>query len=304
MGIFDVDFDNLKDNKPQTIAKRAAIIVFGCIIYSVGLSIFLDCSGLVSGGFSGVAMLLSRIIPIELNTGVIVIILNVPLFIIGLKIFGRWFLFNTIFGTVLYSLLVYLFEYFLRPFLPLTENLLLIAIFGGVISGIGLATVFRSGATTGGTDVVVRLMRLKLGDMSFGTMFLLLDFTILLVQAIVFKNIELTLYSALAIAIEDITFDRMLYGFDEAKLFYIISADAESIKRDVIDKLSLGVTVLKGTGGYSGEEKEVLMVAIKKHNYAKLKAAVRDHDPDAFFIVCSSNEIFGKGFKNNDKKDL
>ena len=300
MSIFD--FDSLKGNSPKVIAQRSAIIIIGCLIYSSGLALFLDASTLVSGGFSGIAMLISRLIP--LNTGIIVLILNVPLFIVGLKVFGKWFLFNTIFGTVLYSLLVVLFETLCKPFLPLTSNVLLSSIFGGVISGIGLAVVFRSGATTGGTDVVVRLLRLKIGDLSFGTMFLFLDLMILIAQVFVSKDIELTLYSALAIAVEDITFDKILYGIDEAKILYIISDDSEAIKEDIIKKLGVGVTILEGKGGYTGNDKQVLMVAVKKHNYAKLKNVVRQCDPEAFMIVGSASEIYGLGFKNNDKKDI
>lgn len=300
MSIFNNDL--LKSKSPRSIALRTLIITIGCIVNSVGLSLFIDASHLVSGGFSGLAMLLARLIP--LNTGVIVLILNLPLFVVGFIVFGRRFLFNTVFATVSYSLLVWLLEYLCKPFLPLTDNLLLASIFGGVISATGLAIVFRCGATMGGTDIVVRLLRLKLGDLSFGTLFFVLDAVIVLIQALVFKDIELTLYSALAIAIEDITFDKILYGFDEAKLFYIISEKPDGIKEDVIQKINAGVTILEGKGGYSGADKTVLLVAVKKHNYAKLKQVVRQRDPNAFVIVCSATEIFGKGFKNNDKKDI
>lgn len=299
-------FDNeiIKGNTPRAIVLRTLTITLGCIIYSVGLSLFLDCSRLVAGGFSGLAMLLARILPFRINTGLIVIILNLPLFVVGLVVFGRRFLFNTVFATVCYSLLVLLLENVLRPYLPLTDNLLLTSIFGGVISAIGLAIIFRCGATSGGTDIIVRLLRIKLGDLSFGTMFLVFDILVLVVQFVVSRDIELTLYSALAVAIEDIAFDKILYGFDEAKLFYIISKDPDPIRQDVLQKLNAGVTILDGVGGYSGENKKVLLVAIKKHNYSKLKQIVKQRDPDAFVIVCSANEIFGEGFKNNDKKDI
>jgi len=297
-----VDFNKLRENTPKAIAMRTIVITIGCIINSVGLSFFLDPSKLVSGGFSGVAMLLSRLIP--LNTGIIAIILNIPLFIIGLKVFGKRFLFNTIFATLLYSLLVFLLENTCKSFLPLTSNVLLSSILGGVVTATGLAIIFRCGATTGGTDIIVRLMRLKIGDLSFGTMFMVMDMTILLVQLIVFKNIELTLYSALAIAIENFTFDKILYGFDEAKILYIISDHHDEIKEAALVKLDAGVTILDATGGYSGDAKKVLLIAVKKHNYVKLKNIVQKIDPKAFFIVSSANEIFGEGFKNNDKKDI
>ena len=302
MSIFDSEL--MKKNSLRAVALRTFVITIGCVIYSIGISIFLDASHLVSGGFTGIAMLISRALPIEINTGLIVLILNLPLFIIGLIVFGKRFLFNTIFATILYSLLVLLFENVLKQYLPLTSNVLLSAIFGGIICAIGLATVFKSGATTGGTDIVVRLLRIKLGDLSFGTLFLILDATILIIQAIVFKDIELTLYSALAIAIEDFTFDKILYGFDEAKLFYIISNYPEDIKTDILEKLKAGVTILDGKGGYGGDDKKILMVAIKKHNYSRLKHIVKNRDPKAFVIVGQANEIFGEGFKNNDKKDI
>jgi len=300
-----LDFYRLMQNKKIRYIYQIIAILFGSLVYSLGVSLFIDPNKLVTGGITGLAIIISKFIPI--NTGIVALIMNIPLLIAGLIVFGKGFVINTILGTCGTTLFVTLFEKTVGAKLsenPLTGNLLVAALFGGALVALGLAIIFSVGATSGGTDIIVRLVRVKAQNMSFGTIFLIADFCVVLLNMIIFKNIELALYSAVVIIVEDVLFDKFLYGFEEAKLLYIISDKSNEIKEKLLNDLEIGVTVLDGQGGYTGDSKKVLLVAIKKRLYPKVKMVIKSIDEDAFIIVNSAKEIYGLGFKKNDKKEI
>lgn len=278
------------------------IVTAGCAIYASGVAFFLDPNNIVTGGLTGISMILSRFIP--LNTGIVVLILNIPLFVIGVIAFGKSFILSTGYATALSSLLITLFEEYFAKHLPLTDDLLLSGLIGGTLLSGGLALVFRGGATTGGVDVIVKLLKRKLRHIGTGKIILALDGTVVIASAIVFRNPVPAMYAAISIVVGNLIFDKILYGFDEAKLVYVISSAPEAISRRVLNELEAGVTFLDGSGGFTGENKRVLLIAAKKQLFPKIKDIVRAEDKNAFMIVTSASEVFGEGFKETNINEI
>lgn len=274
-------------------------ITLGCVVYAIGIALFFDASGLVTGGLTGIAIMVGRFF--EIDTGILVLLLNIPLLVVGFFMFGRGFLFSTVYATVFSSVLISVFSGVLSAYLPLTTDLLMAALLGGAFSSIGLAIIFRCGGTTGGTDIVAKLLRLRFRHLSTGKLFMTMDVGIVAFSALIFRHIEPALYSGIAIVIGNVLFDKVLYGLDEAKLLYVISQKPEAIRERILKELEVGVTLLNGKGGFTGENKEVLLVVAKKHLYPKIKDIVREEDEFAFLIVTSASEVFGEGFKLSEK---
>jgi len=274
-------------------------ITLGCIVYAIGIALFFDASGLVTGGLTGIAIMIGRFF--EMDTGILVLLLNIPLLIIGFFVFGRSFLFSTVYATVFSSVLISVFSNVLNAYLPLTTDLLMASLLGGALFSIGLAVIFRCGGTTGGTDIVAKLLRRRFRHLSTGKLFMAMDVGIVALSALIFRHIELALYSGIAIVIGNMLFDKVLYGLDEAKLLYVISQKPVEIRQRILSELEVGVTLLDGKGGFTGENKEVLLVVVKKHLYPKIKDIVREEDEYAFLIVTSASEVFGEGFKLSEK---
>lgn len=286
----------------QTLRQRFTRFLMlnaAAAIYAAGIALFLDPNLLVTGGLSGIAIMLSRFLP--LDTGMIVLILNIPLLIVGTIVFGRQFLLSTVYATVVSSVWISLFGRWFAPVLPFTDNLFIEALLGGCILSFGLALVFLSGGTTGGTDIIAKLLRRRFRHLSTGRFLMISDVVIVIASAIVFREIEPALYSAIAIVIGDMLFDKVLYGFDEAKLIYIISEKESAIRARILNDLEAGVTILEGKGGFTGDEKKVLLVAVKKPMFPRVKDIVREEDATAFMIVTSATEVFGEGFKTTSR---
>lgn len=276
-------------------------LTLGSVIYSLGVAFFLDPLDLAPGGLTGIAIILDNFIP--LGIGMIVFILNIPILILGLKVFGKDFLVSTCYSTVLISVLMDIFAKAGNN-LALTNDRLLAAVAGGVLGAVGMGIVFRCGGTTGGVDVIIKLIHMKYRHVKTGTILLVLDMTIVAASAIAFKNIELSLYATAALFIQSVVFDKVLYGTDEAKLVYIVSNNYQDIALRMLKEVNVGLTLLEGEGAYTGQDKRVLMTVAKKQNFPKIKDVVKAVDPEAFMIVSSATEVFGAGFKSAHKEEL
>ena len=187
---------------------------------------------------------------------------------------------------------------------PLTYDPLLAAIAGGLLQAVGLALVFREGATTGGSDVIVRVLKLKFKHLSTGAVFMITDGLIVAATLIVFGRFEITMYAAIALVIQSMIMNRLLYGFDEARLVYIISDKDDVISSRLLKDLDAGATFLRGKGAYTYNEKEVLMCVVKMRALPNVREIVRQEDDRAFMIVTKATNVFGEGFKNHDSDDL
>lgn len=276
-------------------------LTLGSVIYSLGVAFFLDPLDLAPGGLTGIAIILDNFIPLGL--GVIVFILNIPILILGLKVFGKSFLLSTCYSTVLISLLMEAFAD-VGNNTAITDDRLLAALAGGVLLALGMGIVFRCGGTTGGMDVIIKLVHLKYRHVKTGTIMLMIDVSIVGASALAFKNLEIALYATVALFIQSVVFDKVLYGTDEAKLVYIVSDNYHEIAVRMLKEINVGLTLLEGEGAYTGQDKRVLMTVAKKQNFPKIKDVVKSVDPKAFMIVSSATEVFGAGFKSAQKEEL
>ncbi len=278
----------------QNLFVRLTVISFGCLLYAAGLILFLNPNDLAPGGVSGISVMLSRFIPVEVGT--IILILNIPLIIIALIKFGVKFMAMTAFATVLSSVLMDLIRIILPDGYTVTEDRLLAGIFGGAVMAFGMGIIFRAGGTTGGSDIIIRLLRLKFRHLKTGTIFLITDCIIVSVSALVFGNIESALYAAIALGVNSTVLDFVLYGSNGAKMIFVVTECPDQINSALTKKVGISSTVMKGEGAYTGREKTVLMVVAKKYNYPKIRDVVGAADPKSFMIVSSASDIFGEGY--------
>ena len=281
----------MKKRKDNFILNYLQITV-GAVFYAVGVGLFLDPNSLAPGGVTGVSMIMNRITGIE--TGTWILLINIPILLIGLWKFGLHFLVSTIYSTTMLSV----FTNLISRFGPVTHDKILACAVGGTVMAIGIGLIFRAKSTTGGTDIIVKLLRLKFPHMKTGGLFLAIDAVIVTCSAFVFKDIEIALYAGICIFLMSQVLDFMLYGKDEAKLIYIISDHYEKIANRLLEEVDVGVTYVEGSGGYSGKDKRVIMCAVKKPMAPKTEAVVREEDPQAFMIVTSATEIYGEGYKS------
>lgn len=265
--------------------------VIGSFIYAAAINMFSIPNKLSLGGFTGISTILNSLFGTPV--GLTMFLLNVPFFLIAFKVFGLKFIVKTAIATALCSVAIDI----KIPFLPsYTGDKLLAACFCGVLSGIGLAIIFIRDATTGGTDVIAKLVHKKFQHISIGTVILLADALVAITSGIVYKNFESVLYAAIVIFISSRTIDYIIYGTGGGKMLLIVTDYADEIIKAITEELSRGVTVLPVKGGYTGEDKNMLMCAIRSHEIAKLNRIIRSVDEKAFVIVTEAGEILGEGF--------
>ncbi len=272
--------------------KKYLTITAASLIFGVGISLFIDPNNLAPGGASGLSIILSRLFPIE--TGTMFLLINIPILILGAWKFGVKFILSTLYATFAVSASTNLFQ----QLPPLTTQPLLGAVFGGVLVAAGVGYVLRAGATTGGTDIIVKCLRLKKPHLKTGTIFLAVDSIIIGIGGIVFGNVEAVLYSVISAVVTSYVLDMILYGRDEAKLVYIISNCSAAITERILKELNIGVTHLSGTGAYKGEEKKVIFCVVRKQIAHKVEEIVKQEDGSAFMIITSATEIYGEGYKS------
>ncbi len=269
------------------------IIAFGSIIMSLSLVLFLGPAKIAPGGVSGLAIVFSNLWGIPM--GMSMLVMNIPLFFIGLKLLGRKFGPRTFFSFTMVSLFTDLMDRFME-LKPATEDPLLAAIFGGVVIGAGLGIVFRYKGTTGGSDIVGQIIN-KYSNMSVGTGIMIIDFFIITISGLAFKNINLALYGFISLYFGARVIDIMLDGFDYARAFFIISEKQEEITKVVNEEMDRGGTLLHGKGIYTGKEREVLFAVVTRKEVTKLRDLVKDIDPQAFMIITNIHEVLGNGFR-------
>lgn len=272
--------------------KKYAIITIACFIYGAGISLFIDPNNLAPGGFTGLSVMISRLIPVE--TGTLYLILNIPVIILGIWKFGWRFTASTLYAIFAVSIATNLFV----NLEPVTRQPILGAGFGGVLIAVGMGMVLRNSATTGGTDIIIKCLRQKIPHLKTGTLMLIIDAVIISLSGVVFGNLESVLYSIIATGTTSVVLDMVLYGRDEAKLIYIISDKSQSIAPRILSELDIGVTYLEGSGAYMHKEKKIIMCVVKKQLAYKVEQIVKEEDTLAFMIISSASEIYGEGFKS------
>lgn len=272
--------------------KRYLVITAASLGYAAAISLFADPNNLAPGGVTGIAIIISRLVPIE--TGTLIFLLNIPILIFAIWKFGIKFTVSTIYSLALTSI----FTNILAPVGAATHDILLAALAGGVLSAVSIGLILKYGATTGGMDIIVKWLRLKLPYLKTGVIYFFTDVIIVSISGFVFRNVDAALYAAIAVIMTSTVMDIVLYGKDEAKLIYIISDSSEAITGRLLEELAIGVTHIAGQGAFSGKEKKVLMCAVRKQQSPQVEEIVREEDSDAFMIITRATEIFGEGYKS------
>ena len=285
-------------SKTFDVIKQLFLCTVGSTIYAAAVSLFLDPNGIVPGGFTGIAMMLGKFLPFA--TGTLTLALNIPLLVAGIFVFGLKFLGSTIFSVAVSSVMMNV----IMPYGPLTDNQLLSSLAGGVLMAIGLEIVLLQGATTGGTDVIVKMLRKRIRTISAGNFFLITDGLIVFLSMVVFKNIDAGLYAAICIIVSSSIMDMMLYGRDRAKLVIIVSDKHEEIADRILKELDVGATLLNGRGAYSGSDKTVVMCVVKKWMLGRVLKIIKTVDDKSFSIISTANEVFGEGYKPHDGEQI
>ncbi len=271
--------------------------IAAALLYAVSVNMFTAPNQIAPGGVTGFATILNYMFNFPI--GVTTFCINLPLIVMGLMFLGKSFTLRTLKTVFIFSVCVDAAAPFITPY---TKDPLLAALFGGLLLGAALGIVFMRGSTTGGTDVLGRLLQIKLPNAPMGKLIMCTDGAILLFSAFVYRNIETVLYGVITIFIEMKMIDMILYGFDTGKQVMVISNKNREIAEKVMGELARGATFLKAYGAYSNEEKDVLMSIVKRNQFGKFKKIVKETDKDAFIVVSDAGEVIGSGFKDIDKK--
>ena len=275
-------------------------ITLASAVYALGFDWCYVPNQIGFGGITGVGQIANHFLPIA-PIGGVVIVLNVPLFLLGWRLLGGHLLFSSLYAMFISSVFVDLFAA-LIPFQSMDP--MLATIFGGLLIGLSLGVVLLQGATTGGTDLLARLLKLKISWLPMGKLLMAVDLVVIAAVALTFQNFSSALYGVVSLYIASVSMDMVLYGMDQAKVAYIISSHPKEVSQAILGELDRGVTVLHGMGAWSGEEKKVLLCAFKQRQIVPLKRIIRSIDPEAFLIVCNAHEVLGDGFRSYQQNEL
>lgn len=276
-------------------------ITLGILITSFSFSFFLEPFDLVIGGVSGLAIVLKSALGI--NPSVIILVLNALLLVVGLFLLGKDFFVKTIYGSLLFPLFIEVFSVLYKVIAfenYQTDNMLLIIVFSALLMGVGIGLVVKYNGTTGGTEIPQKIM-LKYFYTPFSTSLYIIDGIIVVIGSIYFKSFELALYAIVFIAISGIMMDMIVFSGYNKRTVFIISDKKEIISKNIMEKFNRGTTIIKSTGGYSNEPKDILVCVLSTFEFYRLRSIINECDPKAFYFVVKANEVSGEGFTYGKK---
>lgn len=279
-------------NKYANFIYKYTLITAGLFIYSAAIALFLDPNRLAPGGVTGLAIIMNSLVGLE--TGTWIFILNIPIMILCIVKFGIKMALSSVYSIVVQTVLTNC----LALHGGITADTVLATVTGAVLMALGLGTVLRAGSTTGGVDIIVKVIKSKFPHMRTGKIFLMMDITVVTLSAFVYKDVERAIYAGFVVFIVSFVLDIVLYGRDGAKLIYIISDKSERITERLLEELEVGVTGLNAYGAYSGKPKKAIMCVMRKPLSIKAQDIVKEEDPEAFMIITNATEIFGEGYKS------
>lgn len=266
--------------------------IVGTAIYSIAVNMFLSPNGISPGGFTGIATVVNHLT--NSPTGIVLFAFNIPVLIFGYVKMGGMFILKTSFVTALVSMCL---DVSARLLPKLETDGILASMFGGILMGIGLSLVLLRGATTGGIDIIAKLINKKHRHFSVGKIILIADGFVILLNALVYKNADSALYSIVAMYTATRIMDILLYGADKGKIIYAVTEVPDLICREINHTVGRGVTRLSVVGGYTGENRTMLMCIVRVHEVAAVQNILREYDEHAFVVVSDAGEIIGEGFK-------
>lgn len=269
--------------------------ITGGIIYSVAVLLFLTENEISPGGLTGIATILNYIFSLPIGT--VVFILNIPLLAAGFIKFGGVFIAKTAVATAVMSLTLDISGLFMPK---MKIDPILAALFGGLLMGLGISLFMLRGATTGGTDIIAKLINRKFPHLTVGRLMLAADAAVVGLSALVYKNMESALYAVIAIYASSRVMDLILYGADRGKIIYVITDNAKELSDSIMSLINRGVTLLDVTGAYTGTKRQMLMCTVRRHEVAAVCRLATNCDKNAFIIVGEAGEVLGEGFKRNN----
>lgn len=271
--------------------KFVGTILLGCTVFSLGFDLFLDPNNINVGGITGIAMILRELLGFG-SIGAYFAAINIPLFLLGYKELGRRFFIGSMLGMLFSTVLLDL-----LTIIPVPKiDLMLAALYGGGLTGLGLGLVFMAGASTGGSDIMAKLLRKRFRRLKLSRLMLILDIITVTLTGVVFHDITRTLYSALPLYVSALVMDSVIYGLDYSSMALIISDKYSEIVAEIARKLERGTTLLDAHGGYHGDSRQVVMCAIRRRQITELKDLVSRIDPNAFMILQDAHQVLGEGF--------
>ena len=273
--------------------------VVGSAMFALGFALFLQPNDMNPGGISGLAQVIVELLGFG-SVGTLSILINLPLVVLGGVKIGKRFFAGSLLGMLLSSVLIDFLA--VIPMAPMEP--LLGCLYGGVICGLGLGVVFMSGTSTGGSDILVRLLKLKYRHVPIGQIALYFDVVVVTLTGLVFQDVSKALYTGITVFVTSQVLDAVVYRFDYSKVVLIISSEYEAIAQAIGKKLDRGATFLHAEGSYSHTQTKVVLAAVKKQQIAELKELVVDIDPKAFIIVQEAHQVLGDGFSRYTKDSL
>ncbi len=274
--------------------REYLIITFGIILVALSIEYFYAPNNIAAGGVTGIAIIINAVVP-SFSIGVVSFVLNGLLFIVALVFIDGKFGVKTIYASLGLSVIIWAIERFLKP-VAITNDLMMATIFGTLISAFGMAIIFNENASTGGTDILAKMLNIFF-HLDIGKSLLVVDFVITLASAFVF-GVDVALYSMLSIILLGLIVDRVIEGFNACKSIFIISKNNYEISRYIIDTLDRGCTFINGVGAFTEKETNILYAVLSRNQFIKLKKFIKDVDPDAFITVGEVHEVLGEGFND------
>lgn len=280
----------------KSMIKKGSLVLLGSFTYSLAIAIFIEPSGLIMGGSTGLGLFAGNVFGFP--PAVVVGILNTILFLIGWRILGRSFAANTLLSTIVFPVFLHIAEQ-CAVYFPKTDDMFLCTIFGGLIIGASLGLVIRTGASTGGMDIPPLIMNKYLGTSVSATLWVF-DIIILILQAL-FSNIESIMYGIVLVIVYTVVLDKMLILGKSKTEIKVISEKSEDIKNAILSDIDRGVTILHGRTGYLNEETEIVMSVISSRELVRIERFIHEIDPEAFIIISRISEVRGRGFTKSKK---
>jgi len=275
--------------------KEYVMITIGYVIVALAVKFFLEPNKIAGGGVMGIAIIINHLIP-SISVGTLMLIMNIVLFIVGFAAIGGRFGAKTIYASLGLSGLISLLDKYISPEAALTHDLLLATLFGTFLSGIGMAIVFNENASTGGTDILAKIIN-KFVHLDIGKSLLIVDFVIALAAGFTFSP-EIGMYGLLSVVLNGITIDNVIEGMNIAKAVVIMSSKNDLINKYIIEELDRSCTIFEGKGAYSGKKIDVLYTILGRKEFIKLKNYIKEIDKKAFISVSEAHEVLGEGFKD------
>ena len=283
-----------KNNIKQTIIDYI-VIAIGAFIFSFGIAMFTSPNNIAPGGVSGIGTMLNHLFNIPI--GSVIIAFNIPLFIFSFKKFGKSFFKKSLFATFLTSTFIDILPYILEKHYVYSP--LLASIFGGVSIGVGVGIIFLRGGTTGGADILAKLIKQKHPHLSLGTLVFIIDAIIVIATLFVYGSIEALLYSTISFFVTSRAVDAIIFGAARSKMLLIITTQPQQIAKRIMNDIQHGVTLIPASGAYTNEEKTILLSVVRPNEVTEINKIVKEIDRSAFTVITESNEVFGYGFQNS-----